>query len=120
MKRVLNGFMATTCRIPVDHVGLAPAAGCRGGEGPAGEGQANAAVALLTAGREQKVWPILQHRPDPRTRSHLVHRFRPLDRDPHQVLDQLDTQGEVSIRRELILILGEFSHQQLPPVNASW
>ena len=38
--------------------------------------QANAAVALLRLGREQKVWPILQHRPDPRTRSYLIHRFR--------------------------------------------
>jgi hypothetical protein len=30
--------------------------------------QANAAVALLRLGSEQKVWPILRHRPDPRTR----------------------------------------------------
>ena len=66
-------------------------------------------MALLRLRREQKVWPILQHRPDPRTRSYLIHRFGPLDADPHQVLTQLDTQGEVSIRRALILILGEFS-----------
>ncbi len=79
--------------------------------------QANAAVALLRLGREQKVWPILQHRPDPRTRSYLVHRFRPLDTDPHQVLAQLDTQSDVSIRRSLILILGEFNEQQLPAVE---
>jgi eukaryotic-like serine/threonine-protein kinase len=79
--------------------------------------QANAAVALLRLGREQKVWPILQHRPDPRTRSYLIHRFGPLDVDPHQVLAQLETQGEVSIRRALILILGEFNEQQLPPVE---
>jgi len=78
--------------------------------------QANAAVALLRLGREQRVWPILQHCPDPRTRSYLIHRFGPLDADPHQVLTQLDTQGEVSIRRALILILGEFSEQQLLPV----
>ncbi len=77
--------------------------------------QANAAVALLRLGREQRVWPILQHCPDPRTRSYLIHRFRPLDADPHQVLAQLDTHGEVSIRRALILILGEFSQQQLSP-----
>src|SRR5271166_3969299 len=77
--------------------------------------QANAAAALLRLGREQKVWPILEHRPDPRTRSYLIHRFAPLDADPHQVLTQLDTQGEVSIRRALILILGEFNDHQLPP-----
>ena len=77
--------------------------------------QANAAVALLRLGREQKVWPILQHRPDPRTRSYLIHRFGPLDADPHQVLSQLDTQNEVSIRRALILALGEFNDQTFPP-----
>jgi hypothetical protein len=37
--------------------------------------QANAAVALLRLGRGQMVWPILQHRPDPRTRSYALHRF---------------------------------------------
>ncbi len=77
--------------------------------------QANAAVALLRLRREQNVWPILQHRPDPRTRSYLVHRFGPLEADPQQVLTQLDTQNEVSIRRALILSLGEFNDQKLPP-----
>jgi formylglycine-generating enzyme required for sulfatase activity len=77
--------------------------------------QANAAVALLRLGREQKVWPLLQHRPDPRTRSYLLHRFGPLAVDPNQVLVQLDGQEEVSIRRALLLILGEFNEQQLPP-----
>src|SRR5438309_1371285 len=76
--------------------------------------QANAAVALLRLKREQKVWPLLKHRPDPRTRSYLVHRFGPLDASPTQVLTQLDTQEDVSIRRALILTLGEFSEQQLP------
>jgi len=77
--------------------------------------QANAAVALLRLQREKSVWPILEHRPDPRTRSYLIHRFGPLDADPHQVLTQLDAQNEVSIRRALILTLGEFNDQRLPP-----
>src|SRR5271165_6917881 len=47
--------------------------------------QANAAVALLRLQREKNVWPILEHRLDPRTRSYLIHRFGPLDADPHQV-----------------------------------
>jgi formylglycine-generating enzyme required for sulfatase activity len=74
----------------------------------------NAAVALLRLGREQKVWPLLQHCPDPRTRSYLIHRFGPLGADARQVLTQLDTQEEVSTRRALILVLAEFSEQQLP------
>ena len=76
--------------------------------------QANAAVALLRLKREQNVWPLLQHRPDPRTRSYLIHRFQPFDADPKQVVSQLDTQKDVSIRRALILTLGEFNEQQLP------
>jgi formylglycine-generating enzyme required for sulfatase activity len=77
--------------------------------------QANAAVALLRLGRGQKVWPLLQHRPDPRTRSYLIHRFHPLEADPGRILAQLDTQRDDSVRRALILSLGEFSEQQLPP-----
>jgi formylglycine-generating enzyme required for sulfatase activity len=76
--------------------------------------QANAAVALLRLGRGRNVWPILQHRPDPRTRSYLIHRLSPLGADPNQVLEQLDGQVDVSIRRALILALGEFPEQQLP------
>jgi formylglycine-generating enzyme required for sulfatase activity len=74
--------------------------------------QANAAVALLRLDRERTVWPILQHRPDPRARSYLIHRLGPLGADPNRVLTQLDTQDDVSIRRALILTLGEFSEQQ--------
>ena len=77
--------------------------------------QANAAVALLKLDREQKVWPLLEHRPDPRARSYLIHRLAPLGADPNQVMTQLDTQDDVSIRRAMILTLGEFNEQQLPP-----
>ncbi len=77
--------------------------------------QANAAVALLRLGREQKVWPLLEHRPDPRTRSYLIHRFRPLAAEARRVLAELETQRDVSIRRALILSLGEFDDEQLPP-----
>ena len=76
--------------------------------------QANAAVALLRLDRERKVWPILQHRADPSGRSYLIHRVAPLDGDPNQVVAQLDVQSDVSIRRALILTLGEFSEQQFP------
>ena len=76
--------------------------------------QANAAAALLRLQREQKVWPILQHRPDPRTRSYLIHRMGPLDTEPNRILTQLDQQNEVSIHRALIHTLGEFSEEQFP------
>ena len=53
------------------------------------------------------------------TRSYLIHRFGPLDADPHQVLSQLDTQNEVSIRRALILALVKFNDQRFPPQDSS-
>ncbi len=79
--------------------------------------QANAAVSLLKLERERKVWPILQHGPDPRARSYLIHRFGPLGADPGHILTQLDRQDDVSIRRALILTLGEFSDQRFPPAG---
>jgi formylglycine-generating enzyme required for sulfatase activity len=77
--------------------------------------QANAAVALLRLGQAQRVWPLLQHRPDPRMRSYLIHRLSPLGADPQTLIRQVQaTEVEVSIRRALLLCLGTFEEQQLP------
>ncbi len=77
--------------------------------------QANAAVALLRMDQPELVWPLLKHRPDPRARSYLIHRLSPLGADPQALVQQLDRETEVSIRRALLLSLGEFSPEQLPP-----
>ncbi len=77
--------------------------------------QANAAVALLRVGVTEKVWPLLRESPDPRSRSYLIHRLVPYgaDRPTFQVdprsliLKRLDVEKEVSIRRALLLCLGE-------------
>src|SRR5262249_34890238 len=76
--------------------------------------QANAAVALLKMGRPEKVWPLLQHTPDPRVRSYLVHRLGPLGADPQALRKRLEEEPDVSIRRALLLSLGEFGPDQLP------
>ncbi len=75
--------------------------------------QANAAVALLRLNRSRRVWPLLVHRPDPRVRSYLIHRLSLLDADPDRLLGRLGLETEVSIRRALILALGEFDERQL-------
>jgi hypothetical protein len=75
---------------------------------------ANAAVALLSLGREARTWPLLAHRPDPRTRSYLLHRLAPLGIEPHLILKVLEAEADVSTRRALILALGEFGERQLP------
>jgi serine/threonine protein kinase/formylglycine-generating enzyme required for sulfatase activity len=76
--------------------------------------QANAGVVLLCLGEAERVWPLLRHRPDPRERSYLIHQLSRLGADPRALVKRLDEEEEVSIRRALLLSLGEFSADQLP------
>ena len=46
---------------------------------------------------------MLVHRPDPRVRSYLIHRFSQLDADPDRLLGRLGLEPELSVRRALIL-----------------
>jgi eukaryotic-like serine/threonine-protein kinase len=77
--------------------------------------QANAAVALLRMNQPEKVWPLLKHCPDPRMRNYLIHRLAPLGADAAAVIKHLDEEPDVTIRRALVLSLGEFSDKELPP-----
>jgi formylglycine-generating enzyme required for sulfatase activity len=77
--------------------------------------QANAAVALLRMNQPAKVWPLLAHSPDPRVRSYLTHRLSSLGADAGAILKQLDLESDVTIRRALILSLGEYGGTDLPP-----
>ncbi len=72
--------------------------------------QANRAVALLRIGAFRQGWPMLKNSPDPSARSYIIHRLAPLGTDPQLILNKLDEEKEteVSIRRALILCLGEF------------
>jgi formylglycine-generating enzyme required for sulfatase activity len=76
--------------------------------------QANAAAALLRLNVPDKVWPLLQHSPDPRVRSYPIHRFSPLGADASALVKRLEEEPDVTIRRALILSLGEFDEQGLP------
>ncbi len=71
--------------------------------------QANAAVALLRMNHSENVWQLFKQSNDPSVRSYLIHRLGPLDADPTAIVDRLDDSLDVSIRRALILSLGEFS-----------
>jgi formylglycine-generating enzyme required for sulfatase activity len=77
--------------------------------------QANAAVALLKMNRPAKVWPLLKHSPDPRVRSYLVHWLGLLGADPGTLFKRLDEETDLTIRRALILSLGEFGEKEVPP-----
>ena len=77
--------------------------------------QANAAAALLRMNRPEKVWPLLKHSPDPRVRSYLIHRLSPLGADAGAILKRLDEEPDVTIRRALLLSLGEYDEKGLSP-----
>ena len=75
--------------------------------------QANAAVALLKMNRPEKVWPLLKHSPDPRVRSYLIHRLSPLGADADAIIERLVDEPDITIRRALILSLGEYREKEL-------
>ncbi|HEV3262231.1 MAG TPA: SUMF1/EgtB/PvdO family nonheme iron enzyme [Gemmataceae bacterium] len=79
--------------------------------------QANAAVALLRMGRPQRVWPLLKHGLDPTVRSYLIHRLGPLGAGSGAIIQRLQQEPEVSIRRALLLSLGEFGERELSPAE---
>ena len=79
--------------------------------------QVNAAVALLKMNQPEKVWPLLQHSPDPRVRSYLIHRLSPLGADANVIVKRLDEEPDITIRRALLVSLGEFGEKDLSPDN---
>jgi serine/threonine protein kinase/formylglycine-generating enzyme required for sulfatase activity len=79
--------------------------------------QANAAVALLRMNQPDKVWPLLKHGPDPRVRSYLIHCLSPLGADAGALLKRLAEEPDLTVRRALLLGLGEFSEKELPPAT---
>jgi formylglycine-generating enzyme required for sulfatase activity len=68
-------------------------------------------------GRGEKVWPLLKHSPDPTRRSILIDRLAPGGVDPKALWARFDKEDEVSIRRALLLSLGEFGLDRLPKVE---
>jgi serine/threonine protein kinase/formylglycine-generating enzyme required for sulfatase activity len=73
--------------------------------------QANAAVALLGMDQPDKVWPLLKHSEDPRVRSYLIHRLGPSGVDAKVIVNRLEKESDPTIRRALLLGLGEFGEK---------
>ena len=74
--------------------------------------QANAAVALVRMGLPEKAWQLLKHSPDPRARSYLIHRLGRLGASISAIVKRLDEEPDITIRRALILSLGEFGEKE--------
>jgi formylglycine-generating enzyme required for sulfatase activity len=76
--------------------------------------QARAAATLLRLGRPERVWPLLRWSPDPRVRTYLIHYLFPLGTEPQALVRQLEAEtADVSVRRALLLSLGEFPADRL-------
>jgi formylglycine-generating enzyme required for sulfatase activity len=78
--------------------------------------QANASVALARLGEDESTWELLRWSADPTVRSYLVERLGSRGVPATAVLARLEPEKkkEVSIRRALILALGEYGEDQLP------
>ena len=76
--------------------------------------QANAAVLLLRMNTPDRVWPLLKHRPDPQVRSYIIHWLSRRGGEPEPLLVRYERETDPSIRRALLLCLGEFELSQLP------
>jgi hypothetical protein len=57
----------------------------------------------------EPVWPLLEHRRDPRLQTWLVHRLGPLGVDAELLAKQLLEEPDASIQQALILSLGQYA-----------
>lgn len=71
--------------------------------------QARAAIALMNLNATDRVWPLLKHQTDPTIRSHLLYFMTQYKIDPNNVIARLKSEADVSIRRALILAIGDFA-----------
>src|SRR5205807_54154 len=76
--------------------------------------QALAAVTLLRCGHAEHLWPLLQQTPDPGRRTYLIHLLSPLGADPRPLWQRLEEDRDDSVRRALVLSLGQFPEPKLP------
>jgi formylglycine-generating enzyme required for sulfatase activity len=76
--------------------------------------QAQVAVQILRLGETATAWSLLRHTSDPSLRTYLIHDFATMDVDPGLLIARLLAEKDASVRRALILSLGEFNDEQLP------
>jgi eukaryotic-like serine/threonine-protein kinase len=67
----------------------------------------------MVMGKSEKVWELLKHSSDPTMRSFLIDRLGAGGVDPKVLIAQLDNELDVSIRRAILLSLGEFGLDRL-------
>ena len=73
----------------------------------------NLALAVMALGRGEGAWSLLRHGEDDGLRTALIHRFAPARVDAEVLVRRLASEPDASIRRALILALGEYPTSQL-------
>lgn len=77
-----------------------------------GKQKAQAAAALLRLNSADAVWPLLGFAPEPGARSHLIHGLEPFGVSPKPIWERLSAETDMSVRRSLLLALGEFENHR--------
>ena len=76
--------------------------------------RARAAGALFQLGRAEANWPLLSHSRDPGLRSFLIHDLASGGVDPQILISRFAIEPDVSVRRAIVLVLGDFTNEQFP------
>ena len=76
--------------------------------------RASIGTALMIMGQEENVWPLLKHQPDPTVRTFLMDRLGQAGVEASSLISRLQAESDPSIKRAIILSLGEFSSDRLP------
>ena len=77
------------------------------------QSQSDAALELIKLGQSDLVWPLFRVSADNTRRSYLVDRLGRAGIDPGLIIRHLDVEKDVSVRRALILSLGQFTSEQI-------
>lgn len=80
----------------------------------------HAAAVLVALGDGEAAWSLFAHPKDgdPTARSYLVARLAAIAADPVAVVTRFDAEPDVSAKRALLIALGEFPPQSVPPAFA--
>ena len=87
----------------------------RGPKGRSGEAAGKRGSGPPAARNRGQVWPLLKASPDPRVRSYIIHWLKSTSRATRKrSCNNSDIEPDVTIRRALVLTLGQFNETQLP------
>ena len=79
--------------------------------------QARAAIEQGRSGKPELLWPLLRHSSDPSARSYLIRDLGSSGISSDVIIKRLAVESDTSARRALILSLGGFTSDQIPPAK---